>query len=544
MKRNADFRNALGQPDEYFQQTVINTLDELNRKAETEKRPARHFTFRTVCAFAAMLVIAFGVVLSVRTNAWETLTASSVDSIKPTPEIITPAEDPRVVETEYTTLTIREAVADDNGVYMTVEVKPKRENCLALNAIICPDGIPPIAIGRKQDSEEQSLQAWAKGHGYELLSVQLSLPSVTAFVCDNCGFRVREDGSIVISLSGKALPDTDLYDLNWTICPWDMSMETRSRLLDSQAESGSIPVRVSAEKAAEKTVETDRVTITFHDAVSDGFGVFIPTKVRAKNEKTLLMPPSFDPYWSTPEDIGKTPDTPGQNIYQWAEAHGYEEILQIYFASPYGSPTSDANLNSYNYAFTLQEDNSLTGTSGGCTLPQADLYEVYWNVTPYDLTQATRDFIDNTATIPMIYEEDEDGVAVIAVANEPETMEPVTGVYHPVDDPGTIWTGPATSVVLYRTSRCDYVQMQTTDERFVNFDSFFLYSDDTDITSSRIMKVPYIYKTAQNEDGTMTMITTSWVIPDKLPDTLTMELYQRDASAGYIFTRVELKNKP
>ena len=48
----------------------------------------------------------------------------------------------------------------------------------------------------------------------------------------------------------------------------------------------------------------------------------------------------------------------------------------------------------------------------------------------------------------------------------------------------------------------------------------------------------------QNEDGTMTMITTSWVIPDKLPDTLTMELYQRDASAGYIFTRVELKNKP
>ena len=543
MKRNADFRNALGQPDEYFQQTVIDTLDELNRKAEKEKRPARHFTFRTVCAFAAMLVIAFGVVLGVRTNAWETLTASSVDSIKPTPEIITPAEDPRVVETEYTTLTIREAAADDNGVYMTVEVRPKRENCLALNACIIPEENVPTMIGRKREHDRQSIQGWAKDHGYELLSVRLSLSSVKESGCEYV-FKVGEDGSTVINISGKALPDTDLYNLNWTICPWDMSMETRSRLLDSQAESGSAPVRVSAEKAAEKTVETDRVTITFHDAVSDGIGVFIPTEVRAKNEKTLLLPPGVDPYWQIPEDIGKTPDTPGQTIYQWAVAHGYEEILWICFMSPYDSPTSNATLNSYANAFTLQEDNSLTGTIGGCTLPQADLYEVHWEITPYDMTQTTRIFVNNESTVPLIYEEEEDGVSVIAVANEPETPEPVTGVYHPVDDPGTIWTGALTSVVLYRTSRCDYIQMQTTDERFLNYDSLYLYGNDSDFNSSRRMDVPYIYKTLQNEDGTMTMITTSWAIPDKLPDTLTMKLYQSNASEGYDSVNVEIKNRP
>ena len=39
MKRNEDFRNALGEPDEYFQQSVMDTLNQLNRQAERESRP-------------------------------------------------------------------------------------------------------------------------------------------------------------------------------------------------------------------------------------------------------------------------------------------------------------------------------------------------------------------------------------------------------------------------------------------------------------------------------------------------------------------------
>ena len=38
MKRNEDFRNALGEPDEYFQQSVMDTLNQLNRQAERENR--------------------------------------------------------------------------------------------------------------------------------------------------------------------------------------------------------------------------------------------------------------------------------------------------------------------------------------------------------------------------------------------------------------------------------------------------------------------------------------------------------------------------
>ena len=60
MKRNADFRNALGQPDDIFRQSVIDTLTELNHQAEKETRPARRFPLRAACAFAAALVLAAG----------------------------------------------------------------------------------------------------------------------------------------------------------------------------------------------------------------------------------------------------------------------------------------------------------------------------------------------------------------------------------------------------------------------------------------------------------------------------------------------------
>ena len=58
MKRNEDFRNALGQPDEYFRQSVIDTLDQLNMQAEQEKRPQRRYPARLVCTFAALALAA------------------------------------------------------------------------------------------------------------------------------------------------------------------------------------------------------------------------------------------------------------------------------------------------------------------------------------------------------------------------------------------------------------------------------------------------------------------------------------------------------
>ena len=60
MKRNEDFRNALGQPDEYFRQSVIDTLDQLNMQAEKEKRPQRRYPARLACTFAALVLAITG----------------------------------------------------------------------------------------------------------------------------------------------------------------------------------------------------------------------------------------------------------------------------------------------------------------------------------------------------------------------------------------------------------------------------------------------------------------------------------------------------
>ena len=42
MKSNEDFRKALGQPDEYFESAVLQTLDSLNRQDENESRLRRN----------------------------------------------------------------------------------------------------------------------------------------------------------------------------------------------------------------------------------------------------------------------------------------------------------------------------------------------------------------------------------------------------------------------------------------------------------------------------------------------------------------------
>ena len=80
MKSNKDFRNALGQPDEYFEQAVLDTLDQLNRQEKRESRPHRNYIPRIACTFAALVLVIAGVVLSVRQSA-----DGRIDNIRPTP---------------------------------------------------------------------------------------------------------------------------------------------------------------------------------------------------------------------------------------------------------------------------------------------------------------------------------------------------------------------------------------------------------------------------------------------------------------------------
>ena len=98
MKRNEDFRNALGQPDEYFRQAVLDTLDQLNTQAEKENRPQGRTYIRFACACAAMVLLCTGIILACRRPGG--LLDNHVDTVNPTTAVLARPSGATVVETE------------------------------------------------------------------------------------------------------------------------------------------------------------------------------------------------------------------------------------------------------------------------------------------------------------------------------------------------------------------------------------------------------------------------------------------------------------
>ena len=285
MKRNEDFRKALGQPDAYFRQSVIDTLDQLNMQAEQEKRPKRRYTTRLVCAFAALVLAFTGLYLSgVRIPGIPG--GSHVDAIRPTPTVATElsadlpsAADadqsvPRIpsVETDLATLTVRNAKIIGSHIKLQVEVMPKAEKTLALNWSIHPYTDRVTKIGKTPDYAGQSIMQWANDHGYELLRVvfcnafepaipgvipdidppkagPVPPPAFDSMAIDHSTYETS--GATVITVSGNALPDTMDYMLGFVLQTWD-NTKTDFRDYEYAVRSdsqifGNIPFRTEAE---------------------------------------------------------------------------------------------------------------------------------------------------------------------------------------------------------------------------------------------------------------------------------------------------------
>lgn len=433
---------------------------------------------------------------------------------------ITAAGDPQVFETELATFTVREAVTDDAGVYFTVDVKPKDEHVLAVHMDLPVEDIHIHAesIGKQSDFDNQTLPQWAKAHDYELMAVGFSLSpddsesSPHSYTLEN--HHVNNDNSMVMYIIDKAQPDTQIYNLFWNMKIWsaDKTGTSESDILTLREERGSFPVCVSMEKETTKTVESDLVTMVFHDAVSDGTGVFISTEIRAKNEKTLPLLWDTD-FLGSPEILGKTPDYPDQNILQWAREHGYEDLMFIMLMYP----TSDTRLNGFSNAFTLQDDGSLAGTIAGLSIPEATLYGLYWAVIPYDMNKAEK-YMQETHGLPLDSENNEAGIVPIAVADEAETPETVA-VYQLTGTAGKNGQAPETTLSLFRTSRCDYLLFRSEDRQYFGYNA--IYTKDNAWYGRNI---PYITRTELQEEHAVSILV-SWQFPDPLPDTLSIGLY-------------------
>ena len=240
MKRNEDFRNALGEPDEYFQQSVMDTLNQLNRQAERESRPKWNFSLRLVSSFAALVLVVGGIVMATRNDHRDYLTptaTSPVDITAAAQSTVTPLASPHV-EDKYAVLTFTETVKKGSDVRITVDIQPKDEHTLALNANhLMSTSVQSVAdlYGIQPDAPEQTLYEWAVDHGFqEALAVDLNAPSDDTPGPASRPWHIekhtlREDGSSVMTLVGPAA-DNDVYDLECHIIPWNMEDKGESFL--------------------------------------------------------------------------------------------------------------------------------------------------------------------------------------------------------------------------------------------------------------------------------------------------------------------------
>ena len=223
MKSNEDFRNALGQPDEYFEQAVLETLDQLKRQEKKESRPQRNYIPRIACTFAALVLVIAGVVLTVRQTA-----DGRVDTIRPTPATA-PEDRPDIfssMETDLATITLQKAETDGYGIFLSFDVVPKQENVLIIGSDYNPVLCGPETIGLTSDRKDQNIVQWAAEHGCELMEVYvITVPGDTDgdSGCQSYNSSSGLGETVIMNAYGCALPDVDQYHMYLGCIVWDLS---------------------------------------------------------------------------------------------------------------------------------------------------------------------------------------------------------------------------------------------------------------------------------------------------------------------------------
>ena len=205
----------------------------------------------------------------------------------------------------------------------------------------------------------------------------------------------------------------------------------------------------------------------------------------------------------------------------------------IMLASPNMSPTSDARLNGFSNAFTLQDDGSLAGTIAGFSIPEATLYGLYWSAIPYDMNKAEK-YMQETHGLPLDSENNEAGIVPIAAADETETPETVA-VYQLTGTAGKNGQAPETTLSLFRTSRCDYLLFRSEDRQYFGYNAV---NTKDDVYFGQ--HIPYITRTELQEEHAVSILV-SWQFPDPLPDTLSIGLYNFDPDSGLESSDLEFR---
>ena len=170
------------------------------------------------------------------------------------------------VETEFATITVREARSDGYGVYLAVAFTPKEKDVLAYNWSVDPNTDGPETMGIEPDRPGQTLAEWAAGHGYRQLmrvsvismgngqkppediqtneeyAAWMDEQGISYRITGNGGLMIdplysgpdfdsmvndksllEEDGSTLVMAAGICLAGQDEYEVDWTACPAKMN---------------------------------------------------------------------------------------------------------------------------------------------------------------------------------------------------------------------------------------------------------------------------------------------------------------------------------
>ena len=266
MKRSVDFRNALGSPDADFERTVISTLNQL--KLEESEKAKVHpplWPRKAIVILASLLTLSAGIALAAQAGHWgimDWLRGNHSEQALATELPFSWSGDP--VDTELASLRVREAVTDGLGIFLSVEVRPKHPRSLVLNFRTDPFAESPESIGKTSDYSGQTIMQWAVAHNYQeiLRAAFFSKPSATVQVNStvqqaefdsywNNKLFFEEDGSTLIMAAGGYEEEAEIYELSWSIVPWDMTQTGRqaagagsNSFVTDQWTQGTIPVTV------------------------------------------------------------------------------------------------------------------------------------------------------------------------------------------------------------------------------------------------------------------------------------------------------------
>ena len=420
MKRNEDFRKALGQPDEYFRQSVIDTLDQLNRQAEKESRPQRRYTTRIIASFAAVVLLVAGIILN-RQYIPGTSPDGHVDTINPTPTVATQvAESSYIVDTAYATMVFKDAVRDGDNIRFTLEIQPKQEKNLILSAnhlLTSACKYTADFYGIQPKDPEQSMYSWVVDHGYqEALAVSLNSPwdgtegpFYGSYQEEKC--QLRDDGSAVMTLVGPAA-DNNVYELEWHIVPWNMEDKGNSFHPDLH-NHGTIRLEVTDEKQCAVTVvtpshlpdesriklfpavvDTAYATLTFQEAVRDGDEIRFTVEIQPKHEQRLIVSSNHLLTFTcdqVADFYGIQPDNSRQSLYDWIVDHGYQEAIAFGTKSPlYGD--DETYHNRYKQEKCQFRDDGSAVMTISCPINDNDIYEMRWQMIPWNMKDKGNSF--------------------------------------------------------------------------------------------------------------------------------------------------------